>query len=137
MKIMIVDDELVSRRKMAKILEDWGIVQEFEGGEAALIAFEKALKESQPFHLITLDLSMPKMDGLEVLSRIRQIEESFYVPTEKQAKVVMVTSNDERDAILAAVSERCTDYVVKPFNKEFIIERFYKVGIFSDDKSTF
>ncbi|MDD5456886.1 MAG: response regulator [Candidatus Margulisbacteria bacterium] len=129
MKVMVVDDEVVSRKKLAKIVEELGIIHEFDRGDVALVAFEKALKEKQPYQLITLDISMPDMDGLDVLNRIRQLEVDYKVAPDKQTKVVMVTSHDERDSILAALSEKCSDYIVKPFNKEFIMERFRRIGV--------
>lgn len=132
MKIMIVDDDSVSRKKLAKILSDLGICHEFDRGDVALIAFEKAVKEGQPYHLITLDIHMPEVDGLDVLNRLRKIEEENNVPMDKQVKIVMVTANDERDSILAAIAENCTDYIVKPFNRTYILERFRRSKIIEE-----
>ncbi len=106
-----------------------GVCHDFESGDAALISFEKALKEGQTYHLVTLDISMPNIDGLEVLNHLRQIEDVYNVPEAKRAKIIMVTSRNERDSILSAISERCTDYIVKPFNRAEIFDRLSKNGI--------
>ncbi len=132
MKIMIVDDDSVSRRKLAKIIGDLGVCHEYDRGDVALIAFEKALKETQPYHLITLDIHMPELDGLDVLNRIRKLERQFSIPEDRKVKIVMVTANDERDSILSAIAENCTDYIVKPFHKTYILDRFRRSGIIEE-----
>ena len=128
MKILIVDDELVSRRKMQKIMESLGECEAVESGSAAIAAFQKALENGMPFDLITLDVLMPKMDGTEVLYTIREIEKEKKIPKEKQVKILMVTSHSDRDSIITSIQAGCDDYIVKPFDREVIINKLEKIG---------
>jgi two-component system chemotaxis response regulator CheY len=116
MKILVVDDELVSREKIRRIMETFGSCKAVESGEAAVAAFYEAWNSWSPFDLITLDISMPTMSGLETLQKLREIEREKNVPEEKRVKIVMATSDADRDTVVTCLSEGCDDYVVKPFN---------------------
>jgi len=132
MKIMVVDDDPISRKILSEILSDLGVCHQFDRGTDALAAFDKAIYENQPYHLITLDISMPDIDGITVLNHFRTKEAEFKITKEKKSKVVMITSHDSKDALLSAISEDCTDYIIKPFNKKYILKRFAKLGIIDD-----
>ena len=129
MKILVVDDELVSRAKMNKILEGMGQCTAVDNGKAALVTFKNAIASGKPFNLITLDISMPDMDGTEVLFEIRQFESEMEVPKFKQTKILMVTSHSDKESIMTCVQAGCNDYIVKPFNKETIISKIKSLGI--------
>ena len=70
MKILVIDDELVSRKKMHKIMEQAGECESYETGSHALKAFKDAMVADVPFDLISLDIVMPDMSGIEVLTQI-------------------------------------------------------------------
>jgi len=127
MKILIVDDELVSRKKMHIIMQNFGKCKAVDSGKAAISAFKKAWESWTPFDLITLDVSMPEMDGTEVVYKIREIEKENKVPKEKQVKILMVTSHSDKDTIITCVQAGCDDFVVKPFDKETISEKIEKI----------
>ena len=127
MKTLVVDDELVSRKKMQKIMEGLGECEAVESGTAAIAAFKKALESGMSFDLITLDIAMPEMDGTEVLYTIREIEKEKNIPKEKQVKIIMVTSHSDKDTIVTSIQAECDDYIVKPFDRETIIEKIEKI----------
>ncbi len=127
MKILIVDDELVSRKKMQKIMESFGECDAVDSGKAAMSAFKKAWESWTPFDLITLDVSMPDMDGTEVLCELKEIEKEKGIPKEKQVKILMVTSSSDKDTIITCIQAECDDYAVKPFDKEIISEKIEKI----------
>jgi len=87
------------------------------------------LKNWTPFDLITLDVSMPEMDGTEVLYIIREIEKTMKIPKENQVKILMVTSHSDKDTVIASVQAGCDDYIVKPFDREVIINKLKKIGL--------
>ena len=89
MRILVVDDEIVSRKKMQIIMEGIGECEAVESGAAALGAFEKAWENLAPFDLISLDISMPDMDGTEVLYKIRGKEKDKKISKEQQVKVTI------------------------------------------------
>ncbi len=74
--------------------------------------------------LILLDLKLPKMDGLEVLERIRQSESTRYLPV-----VVLTSSKDDRD-ILSSYSRGCNSYVRKPVDFTEFIEATRQLGLY-------
>ncbi len=128
MKILIVDDELVSRKKMEKIMGNFGECEVAENGQWATAAFKTAYQSGTPFDLVTLDVEMPGKDGTEVLFELREIEEEFVVPRHLQAKVLMVTAHSDKDTVITSIQAGCDDYVVKPFNRETVVEKLNKLG---------
>ncbi|HNY65558.1 MAG TPA: HDOD domain-containing protein [Deltaproteobacteria bacterium] len=128
MKILVVDDELVSRKKMQSIMEGIGECESAESGSEAVEAFKGAWEKWAPFDLITLDIMMPDMDGTRVLSMIRQIEEEKGIPREKKAKIFMVTSLSEKDTIISCVQTGCDDFIIKPFSRETVAKKLVNRG---------
>jgi two-component system chemotaxis response regulator CheB len=104
LKVLIVDDSALMRRYLGEILEgalDVELQGARDGAEALL-----RIKEWDP-HVVTLDINMPKMDGLTCLSHIM---------TDYPRPVVMVSSLTERDALatLEALGMGAVDFVTKP-----------------------
>ena len=120
MKILVVDDELVSREKIRRIMENFGPCKAVDSGEAAIAAFQEAWNSWSPFDLITMDISMPAMSGLETLQKLREIEKEKNVPKEKKVKIVMATSDADRDTVVTCLVDGCDDYIVKPFNQKTV-----------------
>ena len=129
MRVLVVDDELVSRKKMEKIMIAFGECVAVESGADALKMIEEAIGKGVPFDLVTLDVSMPEMDGTEVMYEIRAIEKNRNIPKENRSKVLMVTGQSDKDTIITCVQAGCDGYVVKPFDKTTIAEKLKKLGI--------
>ena len=129
MRILVVDDELVSRKKMKKIMTAFGQCVAVENGADALKAFEEAIVKGEPFDLITLDVSMPAMDGTEVLFEIRMIEQQKNIAKESKVKVIMVTGQSDKDLVITCMQAGCDGYVVKPFDSEIMAEKIKQIGI--------
>ncbi|MCF6249178.1 MAG: response regulator [Desulfobacula sp.] len=128
MKILVVDDELVSRKKMAKIVTDFGLVDSVKNGKAAISTVKTSLEDWKLYNLITLDVSMPDISGTEVLSSIRQLEEDRGLEDDEKAKILMVTSHSDVETVKACVG-KCDGYVIKPFNKEVMVKKMKKIGL--------
>ena len=127
MRVLVVDDELVSRKKMQKIMKSFGNCQVADNGKDAMAMFEKAWENWAPLDLITLDISMPDIDGIEVLYNIRKKEKN--IPRAKRVKIIMVTSRTDKDSIITSVQAGCDDYVTKPFDKQTLVEKLDRLGI--------
>ena len=129
MKSLVVDDEELCRRKMEKIMGIAGECIGVEKGIYALTRFLNALESKDPFDVITLDISMPEMDGLQVLFEIRQMEKEWRIPRENRVKIIMVTSQSDKDTVVTALQAGCDDYVVKPFDGGTMMKKLQKLGV--------
>ena len=109
-KVLIVDDALFMRRMIRMALEPLGfeIVGEAENGRVGVEQFKKLKPD-----LVTMDIVMPEMDGLEALEAIRA--------EDPEAKVIMITAVDQRESMLKAMKLGVSDFVVKPFDDDRII----------------
>ena len=110
MKIIIVEDDKIIRRKLALLLEK-------EGYQTALIEnFEnviQTLKETEA-DLILLDINLPYLDGFEICKRIKK---------ESHIPVIFVTSrNTDKDELLS-IKSGGIDFIVKPYNKAILLEK--------------
>ncbi|WMC92963.1 response regulator [Kineothrix sp. MB12-C1] len=109
--ILIVDDSRTSRKILREVLEGAGhtVVGEASNGEEG-IALYKELKPD----LVTLDITMPVMNGLEALEGIRN--------EDKEAKIVMITAAGQKEKMVKAIKEGASDFITKPFEAGIIIE---------------
>ncbi|GAB6095706.1 chemotaxis response regulator CheY [Desulfatiferula olefinivorans] len=128
MRILVVDDDMVSRKKMEVILQEFGDCFLAESGRDAIRVFREASAKNIPFDLISLDISMPDINGIEVLKEIRQMETEGAVPPEGQARVMMVSSHADQDLVLGSVAAGCNNYIVKPFERAKVLEKLRALG---------
>ena len=114
--ILLVDDSRTSRKILRNILESAGhtIVDEATDGEQAI---EKYIA-SKP-DVITLDITMPVMDGIEALKQIKLVD--------SDAKVIMVSASSQKDKLIEAVKYGAEDFIAKPFEPSQIISVLNKL----------
>ena len=108
-KVLIVDDSKTSRRILKNILEECGheVIAEAENGDDGYIKY----REIKP-DIVTMDITMPKMDGIECLKVIRHFD--------AEAKVIMVTAAGQKEKMLEAVKNGAAEFITKPFEKSDI-----------------
>ena len=135
MKTLIVDDEPVSRTKLMLIMENFGQCEAVELGKDALSIFHHAHFIKEPFSLIMLDINLPDMDGILVLSEIRKAEQFLTIPKTQQAIILMVTSFGDKDRIVSCAQSGCDDFIVKPFDDDIIREKLSKLGLIDPPSS--
>lgn len=128
MKILVADDELVSRKKLQKILKDVGECEAVMDGISAVEACRDAWENSSPFDLVILDILMPEMDGTEALRAIRRLEDESDVPKDRRAKIFMVTVQSDKETILTCVKAGCDDFITKPFTYDTVIGKVQRHG---------
>ncbi|MFZ5572554.1 MAG: response regulator [Thermodesulfobacteriota bacterium] len=127
-KILCVDDDLVSRNKMQAILEVKGDCVQAATGQEAMAHIEKSLREKERFDLITLDIGLPDHDGIEVLQRIRKMEKGSGLKDQERAKIIMVTSHADKERVLSCLKAGCNEYIVKPFDITTLVGKMEKIG---------
>lgn len=133
MNILIVDDGIVSRTKMETILKTVGVCTVEEHARNALETFEAALASGRPFDLVTLDIQMPDMDGIELLHTLRQLEQDQLRPDQPRARIFMVTSQADKDSLITCLQAGCDGFIVKPFNRETLFEKLRLKGLPVDE----
>lgn len=114
--VLIVDDSRTSRKMLREILEKGHheIIGEALNGEEGYLKY----KELKP-DLVTMDITMPKMDGIESLSLIKKIDEN--------SKVVMITAAGQKEKMVEAVKRGADEFITKPFDEDDILEAINKI----------
>lgn len=107
MKILVVDDEFVSRMTLQKLMESVGECEAVENGEDALgVAFS-----DHPPDLILLDIMMPGMDGYTVCKQLKSD------PSTRDTPVIFLSANTKVEDITLGFELGAVDYITKPFQK--------------------
>jgi len=128
MRILVVDDDYVSRVKLSQLLAPYGHRDASPNGEIAIALFEEAHKELAPYDLVTMDIGMPGMNGQEVLARMREKEKSWGIPREVAVKVIMITGKDSAKDVMSSYYEGCDGYLAKPIKPEGLKKALADVG---------
>ena len=107
---MIIDDSKTSRSMLKTILEenDYEVIAEAKNGQEG---YEKYCELKPDF--VTLDITMPVMDGIETLVKIREYDDN--------AKIIMVTAAGQKGKMLDAIKLGAAEFVTKPFETSQII----------------
>ncbi len=114
--ILIVDDAKFMRMTLSNILQNGNheVVGEAENGRQAVEMY-KQLKPD----LITMDITMPEMNGLEAL---REIKQDF-----PSAKVIMCSAMGQQKMVVEAIEAGAKDFIVKPFEENRVLEAIKRV----------
>lgn len=116
MRILVAEDDSVSRNFLLKILSEYGECDTTIDGLEALDAFLLSLKENKPYDVVCLDIMMPKVDGVKALKTIRQLEQKNHIPPENRTKVIMITALGETNYVKQSFEFGCDAYVAKPLD---------------------
>lgn len=113
-KILVVEDNVINREILCKILEDTYETIQAENGKEALTLLEK---HGEEIELILLDIIMPIMDGYTFLSIIKEDPLYSGIP------VIIVTLNDSEEDEVKALSRGATDFIRKPYSPQIVKNR--------------
>ncbi|MBQ6696942.1 MAG: response regulator [Lachnospiraceae bacterium] len=114
--VLIVDDSRTSRKILKGVLEGAGyeIIGEATNGEEGYLKY----KELKP-DLVTMDITMPTMDGIESLSLIKHADEN--------AKVIMITAAGQKEKMVEALKRGAEEFITKPFVNEDVLATIKRV----------
>lgn len=114
-KILIVDDAAFMRMMIKDILTKNGydVVDEAADGAQAIEKY----KEHRP-DLVTMDITMPEVDGISALKEIKKID--------PDAKVIMCSAMGQQAMVIDAIQAGAKDFIVKPFQADRVIEAIQK-----------
>lgn len=114
--VLVVDDAAFMRMSIKKVLEKNGfeVVGEAENGQ---VGVEKFLE----FHpdIVTMDITMPEMTGIEALKNIREHDPN--------ARVVMVSAMGQEALVREAILSGAKSFIVKPYKEDFIVNTLNSV----------
>lgn len=132
MRILIAEDDFVSRNFLNRFLSKYGECDLVVDGLETIDAFLMAIKDKEPYSLICLDIMMPKADGIKVLKAIRDLEKQYGIPKEKRVKIIMTTALADSQLVQTAFDYGCEAYAAKPIDTQKLIEVMGKLGLISD-----
>ena len=122
MKILIAEDDKISRKFLFKFLSQYGDCDVVVDGMEALDAYLIAENEKEPYDVICLDIMMPKVDGIKVLKAIRDFEKQRGIMTDEKVKIIMITALADTEHVRKAFELGCEAYIEKPINIDLLIE---------------
>lgn len=110
-RVLVVDDAIFMRATIGKMLEENGhsMVGEASTGIEAVEKFVEVKPD-----IVILDITMPEMDGIAALKRIKIIE--------PKAKVIICSAIGQKDKVVEAIDEGALSFIVKPFEVEQLID---------------
>lgn len=105
-KILVVDDALIIRKMIIDLAKEcgWAIAGEAKDGQEACEIYS-----NQKPDLVTMDMVMPNMNGLEALKKIREIDPN--------ARIIMISAVNQKDKLMESIEAGASDFIVKPFDK--------------------
>jgi len=108
MKLLIAEDDPVSRRLLQNYLQKWGheVVSTTNGTEA----WQRF--QAEPFPLVISDWNMPEMDGLELVKRIRALPDRGY------SYIIVVTDKSQKEDVVTGMDAGADDFITKPFDRD-------------------
>lgn len=112
--VLIVDDSMFVAKQIGQILtsEGFNIAGTAGDGEEGLEKY----KELYPnVDLVTMDITMPKMDGVTALSKILEFD--------KEAKIIMISALGKQDLVKKSLMLGAKNYIVKPLDRKTVLER--------------
>ena len=109
-KIMIVDDSRILRKILTTTLTEAGheVIADAGNGKEAILLLEKVKPD-----IITLDITMPVMDGLEALAQIKK--------DHPEITVVMVSAAGQKNKVMEALKSGASDFLQKPFEPADVV----------------
>lgn len=115
-RVLITDDALFMRVTLKNILTKGGY--EIAGEAANGVESVELYKQTKP-DLVTMDITMPEMDGISAVKEIKKHD--------PQANVIMCTAMGQKNMVMEAVAAGAKDFIVKPFQPEKVLEAIQKL----------
>jgi two-component system chemotaxis response regulator CheY len=114
-RILVVDDNAFMRNNIKNVLTGAGfdVVAEASDGIEAISMYQSSGPD-----LVTLDITMPNMDGVQALKELRSLDPA--------AKIIMVSAMGQEALVVEAITAGAADFVVKPFQPERVVDAINK-----------
>ena len=129
MRILVAEDDRISRTFLQKFMSQYGEVDVAVDGMEAVDLYMDSLKTQNPYDLLCLDIMMPKVDGLKVLKVIRQLEAQKKVSEEEHLRIIMMTALADVGYVDEAFRQGCDAYASKDVDTEKVEEVMKNLGL--------
>ena len=112
--VLVVDDALFMRKMLSDIFAKGGhqVIGQAENAKQAVTLYKKLKPD-----LVTLDIVMPEVDGMDSMKAIEEI-----LALDKRAKIVMVSAMGQQELVVQSIRAGAKDFIVKPFEPEQVTE---------------
>ena len=116
-RLLVVDDALFMRRLIGGIAVEagWEVVGEAGDGAEGVALYDRLRPD-----LVTMDLVMPNMGGIEALQKIRALDPA--------ARVVVITAVDQKQSLMDSIHHGAVDFIVKPFDRDRVVGLLNKLA---------
>lgn len=129
MNALVVEDDFTSRKVLTTFLSSYADIDVAVDGKEAIEAYSTALRESEPYDLICLDVIMPKLDGASVLKHIRKAEKEMGIGVGETTKVLMTTAVSDKGSVLKILKSGCDGYLLKPYKIDRLADELKRLGL--------
>lgn len=121
--VMIVDDVAFVRKTLAGILTEarYQVVAEAADGQEAVELYMKLHPD-----IVTMDIVMPKMSGIEAVRKIMKIN--------KDARILMVSAMEQENLVMEAINVGARDYLIKPFQTQDVLKTMERMLTGNEEK---
>lgn len=138
MKVLIAEDDEISRTIIGKLLGRFGTCDTVVDGAEAIEAFKLAWEDGAPYDLVCLDIMMPDINGQDTLKQIRRLERQMGVRGSHEVKVIMLTAlDDPRSVVEAYYRGGANAYLVKPIETRKLMAELQHLDLLTADKTNF
>ncbi|MFT5207176.1 MAG: two-component system chemotaxis response regulator CheY [Candidatus Omnitrophota bacterium] len=120
-KVLVVEDEEFGRELILELLTGLAMCDMATNGHEGFVRYMRSL-EKDPYDIILLDISMPKMDGIKLLKLIAEYQRALSI--KEQVPIIVVTAMNDR--VEEAMALGCSDYMLKPLHGAKLIEMMKK-----------
>lgn len=132
MRILIAEDDRISRSFLQKFMQSYGEVDMAVDGMEAVDLYMDSIKQNNRYDLLCLDIMMPKVDGLKVLKVIRQLEKQHSISLENHLKIIMMTALADVGYVDEAFRQGCDAYASKPVDTDKVEEVMRNLGLIEE-----
>ena len=134
MRMLIVEDDKVTSTLLSKLLQRYGECDVAFDGKSAIDKFTSELQQTNsldnaPYDGIVLDISLPEVNGQEVLAQIRDLEQHQGVSPDNGVPVIIITSHTDVENVFSAHVSGCSAYINKPYERAEIKRQLMELGL--------
>lgn len=118
LNVLYVEDEDSAREITTKMLKRFfNSVDACENGLEGYLTFEKKYSKEEKYDLIISDINMPKLDGIDMTQKIREID--------SEVPIIFITARHESDTLIKAIQLQVLNYIIKPIDMEAMSKVIY------------